>query len=321
MWTLPGDSGRGTRGPEDQRGIDPKIAPRMASGFEPAEDFEDCWKDCTVIFGNDELNTVILSQNQQILVETEDQLIYFRDEDAVVPEDEVMKYRVLARCQHLTCGPAKKPRAKADGEDVNGNEGLILSIIDGKSVYIGQSMHMDGPVIVSGTNEDKHSAAFDFKGLNLKFEPQKIITGSGTAPHFAVSSKFNLKKAKQLVHAKSLKSFYRQEYELRSDMNALAHQDIEECRIKPGDSLNGAYRFPNLSPGERSQLLEEIPSHVGIVPDIFQFKVPLTAALEYPEELDEALRKFGLEHPEDILPRNVLRLPPTTTYYHQLHLL
>ncbi|QYT03624.1 hypothetical protein H0G86_010572 [Trichoderma simmonsii] len=145
-----------------------------------------------------------------MLVETEDQLIYFRDEDAVVPEDEVMQYRVLARCQHLTCGVAKKASTKADGENVNDNEALILSFSDGKSVYIGQSMHMDGHVIASGTNEDKHSAAFDLKGLNLKFEPQKIITGSGTIPHFAVSSKFNLKKAKQLVHAKSLESFYRQ---------------------------------------------------------------------------------------------------------------
>ncbi|KAM6476498.1 hypothetical protein HDV62DRAFT_402813 [Trichoderma sp. SZMC 28011] len=300
----------------------------MASGFEPAEDFEDRWKDCTVIFGNDELNTVILSPNQQILVETEDQLIYFRDKDAVVPEDEVMKYRVLARCQHLTYGPAKKPRAKADGENVNDNEALILSISDGKSVYIGQSMHMDGPVIASSTNEDKHSAAFDFKGLNLKSEPQKIITGSGTIPHFAVSSKFNLKKAKQLVHAKSLESFYRQEWELRAyndyasrfmidiefgfSLDALAYEDIEECRIKPGDSLNGEYRFPNLSPGERNQPLEEIVSHADIVPDVFQFKVPLTVTSEYPEELDETLRIFALDYTEDILPRNMLCLLSTT---------
>ncbi|KAJ4857884.1 hypothetical protein T069G_08781 [Trichoderma breve] len=290
----------------------------MASAFEPAEEFEDRWKDCTVIFGNDELNTVILLPDQQILVETEDQLIYFRDEDAVISEDEVMQYHVLARCQHLTCDPTKKPRNKANGEDMNDNEALILSISNGKSVYIGQSMHMDGHAIASATNEDKHSAAFDFKGLNLKSEQQKIITGSGTIPHFVVSSKFNLKKAKQLVHAKSLKSFYRQEYELRGYMN------IEECRIKPGDSLNGAYRFPNLSPGERNQPLEEIVSHADIVPDVFQFKVPLTVTLEYPEELDETLRIFALEHTEDILPRNMLRLPSTisatstTTYYHLL---
>ncbi|KAL5083898.1 hypothetical protein Trisim1_000807 [Trichoderma cf. simile WF8] len=114
--------------PEERRGIGPKTNPRMASGFEPAENFEDRWKDCTVILGDDELNTAILSPDQQVLVETGDQLTYFRDEDAVIPEDEVMKYRVLARCQHVTCGPAKKPRAKADGEDVNDNEALILSI-------------------------------------------------------------------------------------------------------------------------------------------------------------------------------------------------
>ncbi|PKK42426.1 hypothetical protein CI102_12442 [Trichoderma harzianum] len=203
-------------GPEDQRGIDPKIAPRMASGFEPPEEFQDRWKDCTVIFGNEELNTVILSPDQQVLVETEEQLIYLKDQDAVIRESEVMKYRVLARCQHLACGPTKKPKAKADGEDVNDNEGLLLSIKNGKSVYIGQSMHMDGPVFASGKNEEKHSAGFDFKGLNLKSEPHKLIIGSGTIPHFAVSSKFNLKKAKQLVHAKSLKSFYRKEWEFRA---------------------------------------------------------------------------------------------------------
>lgn len=244
----------------------------MASGFEPAEDFEDRWKDCTVLFGNDELNTAIFSPDQQILVEAEDQLIYFRDEDAVIPEDEVMQYRVLARCQHLTCDPAKKPRSKANGEDMNDNEALILSISDGKSVYIGQSMHMDGHVIASGTNEDKHSAAFEFKGLHLKSEPQKIITGSGTIPHFAVSSKFNLKKPKQLVHAKSLKSFYRKEWELRAYneyasmmdlecgflLEALAHQDIESCRIKPGDSLRGAFRFPR---EQQEEMCDIIKSH------------------------------------------------------------
>lgn len=190
----------------------------------------------------------------------------------MIPEDEVMQYRVLARCQHLTCGPAKKPMAKADGENVNGNEALILSISDGKSVYIGQSMHMDDPVIASGKNEDKHSAAFDFKSLNLKSEPQKIITGSGTIPHFAVSSKFNPKKAKQLVHAKSLESFYRQEWELRAyneyarrfvmdlefgfPLEALAHQAIEPCRIQPGDSLRGAFRFPREQQEEMCDIIK-----------------------------------------------------------------
>ncbi|KAL7796442.1 hypothetical protein V8C43DRAFT_321254 [Trichoderma afarasin] len=203
-------------GPEDQRGIDPKIAPRMASGFEPPKDWENRWKDCTFIPGNEELNMVILSPDQKVLVETEDQLIYLKGQGGVIRESDVMKYRVLARCQHLACGPMKKPKAKGDGEDANHNEGLVLSIKNGKSVYIGQSMHMEGPVIGSATNEDKHLAGFDFKGLNLKSEPQKTITGSGTIPHFAVSSKYNLKKAKQLVHAKNLKSFYRREYELRA---------------------------------------------------------------------------------------------------------
>ncbi|KAK4060023.1 uncharacterized protein Triagg1_10924 [Trichoderma aggressivum f. europaeum] len=173
----------GEEAPEEQR-IGPKFNPKMASGFEPAEDFEDRWKGCTVIFGNDELNTAILSPDQQILVETEDQPIYLRDGHAVIPEDEVMKYRVLARCQHLTCGPAKEPRAKADGENANDSEALMNSISDGKSVYIGQSMHMDGSVIASGQNEEKHSSGFDFKGLDLKSEPQKVITGSGTIPHW-----------------------------------------------------------------------------------------------------------------------------------------
>ncbi|KAL6693395.1 hypothetical protein J3F84DRAFT_401275 [Trichoderma pleuroticola] len=157
----------------------------MASGFQPAEEFEDRWKDCTILVGNDKGNTVIFSPDQQILVESEDQHIYFRDQDAVIREDDVMQYRVLARCQHLACGPLKEPRRKANGEDFYDNGALLHSISTGKSVYIGQSMHMDGPVIASGTSEDKPLAAFDFKGLHLKSEPHKIITGSGTIPHFA----------------------------------------------------------------------------------------------------------------------------------------
>ncbi|KAL6791286.1 hypothetical protein GGI42DRAFT_185253 [Trichoderma sp. SZMC 28013] len=34
----------------------------------------------------------------------------------VKPEEEIMRYRVLARCQHLTCDPAGRPRSKATGE-------------------------------------------------------------------------------------------------------------------------------------------------------------------------------------------------------------
>ncbi|KAL6792157.1 hypothetical protein GGI42DRAFT_335504 [Trichoderma sp. SZMC 28013] len=88
---------------------------------------------------------MVLSPDRELLAETDDQYIYtLKKRDTgivkeVIPADEILNYRVLARCQHLACGPTKKPRSKATRETDIGSKvapGEILYLTSYSVYYV-----------------------------------------------------------------------------------------------------------------------------------------------------------------------------------------
>ncbi|KAL7935193.1 hypothetical protein V8C35DRAFT_333784 [Trichoderma chlorosporum] len=294
---------------------------------------EEKWQGCTIpVMPKDgPRGEQVISHDEKLLVEVQERVDrngYKQSKQNAPGEDDNEKApgnedEKAPEADESEKAPTKKKKRKAYARKSEPKKDTVTNLREGKAAYVGYSMHMDGPVFATPGSGEKALEEFNFKGLNLKAEPSKTIVGGATIPHYSLSSKFNVKILKTILHGKDLESVYESPIGVRKYkevieklidkftsgdvLSGLSHERVRTWPTEPGTPWMNDM-FPNLTPGKRDRLLADITSNIGIMPGVFLFKAAYINALDHPEEIDERLREFALHFPYDILPLPMLRL-------------
>ncbi|KAF3067896.1 hypothetical protein CFAM422_008563 [Trichoderma lentiforme] len=306
--------------------VDDKAADTTA-GPEQEKDLEDSWCRCTLRARSERGGYEVLSPTQTTLIECDDQLVYTQmiegSKKRVIPTRDVLKFRVLARCQHLTQSAWEKSKTqKAAGRnDMDDEQDLVVRLKKREVAYVGYSMDMKGLMFARANRDGEIDVnEFNFRGLVSDSEPSKPITGA--IAHYTLSSKLGIRCLKQALRGESLgdgcntemaHQLYKQYVKefILSMAYGNASNPVAYCRVVGFDPANeGESRLEDATQlaSATNPSIDQMTSHAGNFADGFVYQAAYTAILDYPDEIIKILKEFAEKHPEDLLPLTVMLL-------------